>query len=589
MLCQTTMRPTSLLISLIPLLIGASPDKPPASSPAVPVALAWAPDKSLRVALRDSRQLATIDPEHWTITSRRDLPFRPAFLIFDQEGRTLLVGGFDGELMAIREGNETLLRPTNQRGIVRAVPLANHQALVASTWDPALHLIDLNDGRTLRSIPLPFPPGRMVALSHGKVIVADAFGGRLALIDTLTGHMRTRKLDGANLRALALSNDRKELLIGHMTQYGPVPVNGSNIDWGLVLSSRLSAVRLSEFTAEGRDDASLDRRTLTLDGSRHGSADPSAIAISPDGSVLLIALSGAHQILKNDRRATQSTLSTDSDPLPLGESRTLDSLEVGRNPVDLVIDPTGQFAISANAMSDSLTVIRVSDLSRIATIPLGPPAPARTAAQRGEALFLDGRRALDRWMSCASCHAAGHTSNLKFDTLGDGGYGAAKNTPSLLGVGATPPYSWSGRFRTLEEQVKQSLQTSLRGPLPDDSTVNDIVAYLHSLTPPPPRRSPDDPSALRGAKVFEARRCQSCHRPPSFTTQGPKDVGLDDGEAGHKAFNTPSLLGVGWTPPYLHDGRSATLDDVLEIHPQRRSHPLSPADRADLKAYLESL
>jgi cytochrome c peroxidase len=252
-------------------------------------------------------------------------------------------------------------------------------------------------------------------------------------------------------------------------------------------------------------------------------------------------------------------------------------------------DLVGILAVTADAMSDSLTVIRLSDRARVATVALGPPQPDRTAAQRGEAAFRDGRRSHDRWMSCASCHPAGHTTGLNFDTFGDSGFGAPKNTPSLLGVAGSGPFTWTAKFDQLAGQVHQSFETSLRGPEPEPRVVEDLVAYLESLPPAPPRRRADDPAAVRGAAVFTARRCQTCHEPPLYTIAATRDVGLDDASGGHRRFNPPSLRGVAWTAPYFHDGRARTLAEVLQVHLPGKTDPLTSQDRDDLIAFLESL
>src|SRR5262249_1748421 len=162
---------------------------------------------------------------------------------------------------------------------------------------------------------------------------------------------------------------------------------------------------------------------------------------------------------------------------------------------------------------------RLADRAQIASISFGatPVAGRRTAIQRGEAAFLDGTRAHDRWMSCASCHPGVHTNGLNFDTFGDGGFGAAKNTPSLLGLARTMPFTGTGAFEGLDGQVHQSFETSLRGDEPEPGLVEDLVAYLESIPPPPPRRSGDEPAVRRGAEVFAARRCQTCHEPPLYT------------------------------------------------------------------------
>jgi mono/diheme cytochrome c family protein len=353
-----------------------------------------------------------------------------------------------------------------------------------------------------------------------------------------------------------------------MAQYAPVPVSRANIDWGVVLSSRLVALRISEFDAGDDGRSPPSRRRLQLDGSGHGAADPAALAVSPDGTKVLIALAGAHQLLLVDR--TLGPRPSPADVLPLGDAQRLTAVDVGRTPVALVLDPGGTIAVTADAMADTLSVVGIEGMSLVATVRLGPSASEGTADRRGEALFRDGRRALDRWMSCASCHADGHTNGLNFDTLGDGTYGGPKNTPALLGVGATGPFSWTGRVSTLGEQVHQSLSTTLHGPQPEAGPVDDLTAYLATLAPPPPRRRPDDPDVRRGERVFRARRCDSCHVPPLYTSPAARDVGLEDGAAGHRRFNPPSLRGVARTAPYLHDGRAATLGAVLDVHSPRR-------------------
>jgi cytochrome c peroxidase len=56
------------------------------------------------------------------------------------------------------------------------------------------------------------------------------------------------------------------------------------------------------------------------------------------------------------------------------------------------------------------------------------------------------------------------------------------------------------------------------------------------------------------------------------------------------AFDTPGLLGVHDSAPYLHDGSAATLGDVVDhFVAYLKATPPSAADRADLIAYLRSL
>ena len=331
-------------------------------------------------------------------------------------------------------------------------------------------------------------------------------------------------------------------------------------------------------------DGRLETRQLKLDGSANGAADPAALAVSSEGLDVFIALGGAHQVIRVDRTLGARP---SAGRYGIGDSQHLPLVAVGRNPSALVLSPGGAFAITADAMSDTLTIVSTEGLETVAVVALGPDAddPARPVALRGEAVFRDGRAALDRWISCASCHPGGHTIGLRFDTLGDGTYGQPKDTPSLLGVGSTRPYSWLGRFRTLESQVEQSLRTSLHGPAPSDEVVAEITAYLKTLDPPPPPLV-ESSAAARGAEVFELQGCATCHAPPSFTSSGLRDPW--PGGSGDR-YSPPSLRGVARTPPYFHDGRAGSLPEALSRHHPGLDDPPTGADLDDLVAFLRSL
>src|SRR5262249_36319188 len=133
------------------------------------------------------------------------------------------------------------------------------------------------------------------------------------------------------------------------------------------------------------------------------------------------------------------------------------------------------------------------------TISLGP-RPEPTAEARGERLFHDARLSHDGWMSCQSCHTDGQSNGLLADTLGDGSFGAPKRIPPLLGVGATTPWGWTGKFHRLEDQVRTSIESTMQGNRPTPAQVNDLVAYLRSLPAPRPGRAPaGNGDATRGA------------------------------------------------------------------------------------------
>jgi cytochrome c peroxidase len=114
-------------------------------------------------------------------------------------------------------------------------------------------------------------------------------------------------------------------------------------------------------------------------------------------------------------------------------------------------------------------------------------------------------------------------------------------------------------------------------------------------------------SALRGKDLFFSKEtsCVQCHSGPFFTDSVPSssttrhDVGTGpphNGDASERmgpAYDTPTLLGIYKTAPYLHDGKATSLDEVLtKYNPGDRhgktSH-LKPAQVKDLVEFLKAL
>jgi cytochrome c peroxidase len=190
-------------------------------------------------------------------------------------------------------------------------------------------------------------------------------------------------------------------------------------------------------------------------------------------------------------------------------------------------------------------------------------------------------------MSCRSCHAEGHTGGFTADTFGDKSYGTPKLVPSLLGVGSTGPWGWLGNFNTLEDQVRSSVETTLRGKPLNDKDVTDLVTYLRSLRPPP-SVALGSSDWERGSALFRSKKCADCHTGEALTADGVRGVGLVD-EAGNREFNPPSLGGVGQRTRFLHDGRAGSLEAVFSEHRHPPGTSLTGAEIRDLLAYLQSL
>jgi hypothetical protein len=129
----------------------------------------------------------------------------------------------------------------------------------------------------------------------------------------------------------------------------------------------------------------------------------------------------------------------------------------------------------------------------------------------------------------------------------------------------------------------------------------DLHLYQLSLAAPtPPRGSFDPEAAERGDELFEGKaNCASCHVEPLFTEPGwnlhaGADIGIDDFQANrapdHRYRTTP-LRGL-WTHTtggFFHDGRFATLGEVVDHYDTFFGLGLTRAEKEDLVQYLLSI
>jgi hypothetical protein len=118
--------------------------------------------------------------------------------------------------------------------------------------------------------------------------------------------------------------------------------------------------------------------------------------------------------------------------------------------------------------------------------------------------------------------------------------------------------------------------------------------------PPAPVESFDRAAAKRGEVVFNGPgECAACHVPPLFTEPGynmhkPDEIGVDDFQSGRspdERYRTSPLKGL-WTHQtggFYHDGRFATLNDVVDHYKTTRHLNLTEDQENDLVEHLKSL
>jgi Di-haem oxidoreductase, putative peroxidase len=138
---------------------------------------------------------------------------------------------------------------------------------------------------------------------------------------------------------------------------------------------------------------------------------------------------------------------------------------------------------------------------------------------------------------------------------------------------------------------------------PDLITSKLSALHFYQLAlpaPSPPEGSFDPISAKRGKELFENKaRCATCHVPPLYTEPGwnlhaGSEIGIDNFQADRapdRKYRTAPLKGV-WTHQkggFFHDGRFATLGDVVNHYNSTFDLDLTEQEKADLVEFIKSL
>lgn len=278
----------------------------------------------------------------------------------------------------------------------------------------------------------------------------------------------------------------------------------------------------------------------------------------------------------------------------------------------------------------------------------------------GERLFHDTRLSINNTQSCASCHSrANALTDPRRVSLGAQGQAGKRNAMPLFNLAWAREFFWDGRAKSLREQVLMPVQDAhemnetlenVVAKLADEGAAFDrafgpggvtterlAMALEQFLLSQISQNSRFDRAARKVAELTQEEKrglqlfvteydparglfgadCFHCHGGTLFTDHQFKNNGLDlepadlgrmlvTGEAADKGkFKTPSLRNIAVTAPFMHDGRFATLEEVVEhysgpmprsdtLDPNLAKHPdagiqLSAADKRALVAFLKTL
>lgn len=188
-------------------------------------------------------------------------------------------------------------------------------------------------------------------------------------------------------------------------------------------------------------------------------------------------------------------------------------------------------------------------------------------------------------VSCSTCHLDARTDGLTWNI--DVG---RRQTPSLAGrVSLTAPVTWTSEVASVAREAEITSQGRMGGNGITSAQLASIEAFVDSTrVPDVPLAGATSDAIERGRVIFnrEDVGCATCHSGALYTDNEAHDL------YGLVGVNTPTLVGVAATAPYLHDGSARNLRAVLDTGKtglMGDTSMLSESDMDDLEAFVSSL
>lgn len=562
-----------------------------------PVALAFAPDGLLWVLHQNDYAVAIVDVDARRATDFFRLPYAslPAGLVFAPDGDAYVSLLALGEVARIDSSTHEIVARRHIAPFLRGIAVSGDGA---SLW--VTRFISSGD--------------------HGEVYRVDA-----TTLDPIARYdlREDTTTEDSDVQGRGLPNYLFGVALSPDGTRAWIPAKKDNMSRGLrrdgLAGTQDNAVRPLVSLLDLTSDEEMVERRIDLDDRNL----PQHVEFSAFGDWAFISVFGSDLVELRDVFTGAFVTALRPDGL--------------KGPVASVVSRDGKLYVLAD-LARELFVFEVAPLMNgidqstvlLARTSLVASEKLPRDVLRGKQVFAnaeDKRMASEGYQSCASCHFDGFEDGLVWDFF-DRGEGF-RNTISLLGrrgMGHGRVH-WSANFDELQDfdgpirahqgglgfiSAEDLSVGTRREPLGDlkaglDPDLDALAAYVTSLEsiPRSPFRNADSTltdAAVRGRTTFAALGCDGCHSGDDFTDSSEgqlHDVGTLTPLSGSRlggvlaGIDTPTLLGVWQTAPYLHDGSAATLLDVLTTRNGDAKHgataELSAAELDDLVAYLQQI
>ncbi len=517
--------------------------------------------------------------------------------------------------------------------------------LVTLYKEDALGVVDSVAGTLRKKIPVGDEPYGVVASRDGKSAwVSLDYPGDVVEVDLAAGAIRRSLHVGSFVRGLALGADEKRLYATELYNASLTVIDlerwavreriestspADNLSRHVSLHPTLPKAYLAHLrsrVANAHGEGSIfpfvtvvdteplrerRRSPIAMDtfNGFQAVANPWETAVSPDGKRLYSVYAGTDDLHvcdildDNYRELSRKAL-----------------LKVGKHPRAVVVSPDSRTVYVYDTLDFQIRVIDAESLETkariVCTISVKPPAWVK-----GKALFNSALEPMvgRRWIACSSCHPDGQADARTWQNPE-----GLRNSTAFAAMRETYPLHWSA-----DRDEAQDFEHTIRGPLmqgrgllpgalePElgaqiagrSADLDALAEYCNSFTATlsPHAAGPGrlSESATRGKEIFLRADvgCARCHSGPNYTDSSLAskpfllhDVGTGGDDPSEKMgprYDTPTLIGVYRTAPYLHHGKAGTLREVLveqnKSDRHGRTSQLTRAELDDLVDFLKSL
>jgi len=589
-----------------------------------PFNLATSPDgKYLYVVAEEGNALLVVNTEKNKVTKEIKVGVRPHSVVLSRDGKTAYVSNQWSDNVSVIDLEKYIVTDTLETGGGPAglILSADGNSLYsANSFSSDLSVIDLISGVEQNRLTTGNNPTGVQISPDGNLVLVTSrrtlglpYGDTLRCELTVVNDKKQRIAERLDIKQaymmenIAFTSSGDLAIIPLIRPKNNVPT--IQIERGWMMTGGIGIV---EQKPSGRIIQ------LLLDEPNAYYADPFDIAVTPDGKKAFVSHAGVNCISVIDIDAVRKLISESDDRMLTAYSNYLGTssrivlkrIPTGANPKGMALSPDGKKLYVAEHLEDRIAVISTESLETIGNISLGGPRRI-TVAREGRRLLNNAGHTFQSQYSCYTCHPDTHEDGLVYNMASKDMGRNMTNTQSLRNIGDTPPYKWNGKNQSIYKQDGMRFSTVLtRNEAFSYKELDAITAYIMSGVPNPPNLvyNPDGKlteAQKRGKDIFQrshdskgfeipvVNRCVTCHPAPYFTNKKMTGVGTLAATDDSILFDVPHLNNIVYSPPYLHDGRAATLEEIWTLYGKTEEHgavnDLTKTQLNDLVEYLKSL